>query len=75
VDAAAMSGRNGVIQKFGRGVRVGDGKTNLLFLDIADRGNHFEDAARARLRALKELGVKIVDVMWGGNASVIYGSD
>jgi superfamily II DNA or RNA helicase len=74
IDAAAMSGHNGVIQKFGRGVRVGDGKTNLLFLDIADRDNHFEDAARARLRALKELGVKIVDVTWKGNAPAVYGA-
>ena len=73
IDAAAMSGHNGVIQKFGRGVRVGDGKTNLLFIDIADRGNHFEDAARARLRALKELGVKIHDIPWASDPKSAYG--
>jgi DNA excision repair protein ERCC-3 len=72
IDAAAMPGHNGVIQKFGRGVRIGDGKTNLLFLDIADRGNHFEAAARARLRALKELGVVIREVLWKGNTEGVY---
>jgi hypothetical protein len=44
----------------------------LLFLDIADRGNHFEDAARARLRALKELGVVIQEVLWKGNTEEVY---
>ena len=74
IDATGMPGRNGVIQRYGRGVRVGEGKTDLLFLDIADRGNRFEEAARARLRALKELGVEIKDVAWRGDASAVYGA-
>ena len=72
VDAAAMSGHNGVIQKFGRGVRVAPQKENLLFIDISDVGNHFQEAAKSRLLALRGLGVKIVDRSWKGSAAEIF---
>lgn len=72
IDAAGMPSRNGVIQKFGRGVRIGSGKTNLLFVDIADRGNRFEGAAHARMNALRELHVEIKDAVWRGRPEEIY---
>ena len=60
IDATGKPSRNNVIQRYGRGVRQAEGKTELLFYDIADRGNSkFTDAAWARYRALKETGAPI----------------
>lgn len=60
IDATGKPSRNNVIQRYGRGVRQAEGKTELLFYDIADRGNSkFTDAAWARFRALKETGAPI----------------
>jgi superfamily II DNA or RNA helicase len=63
IDATGMPSRNNVLQRYGRGVRKTDGKNELLFYDIADRGNSkFTDAAWARFRALHETGAPITQL-------------
>ena len=52
VDGAAMKSKNDAVQKYGRGVRLCDGKDGLLYFDIADSGNRFEKAAISRRTAL-----------------------
>jgi len=59
IDAAAMRSKNDAVQKYGRGVRMCEGKSGLLYFDISDKspngeGTHrFEMAARNRRAALK----------------------
>ena len=72
VDGTASPGRNGVIQRFGRGVRVALNKDSLLYIDIADVGNRFEGAGKSRRQALEELGVGVSSVEWKGNAEEIW---
>jgi len=62
IDAAAMKSRNDCIQKYGRGVRLCDGKKGLIYFDIADRGNRFEKAARARRFALRKVGIPVFKI-------------
>lgn len=57
IDGAAMKSRNDAVQKYGRGVRLADGKIGLIYFDIADVGNRFELAARGRRLALKRIKV------------------
>jgi superfamily II DNA or RNA helicase len=67
VDATGVPSRNSTLQRYGRGARKTEGKNGLIYVDIADRGSKFEDAAHARLRALKEVGGPIVRVTWKGD--------
>ena len=62
IDAAAMKNRNDAVQKYGRGVRLCDGKDGLIYFDIADTGNRFEKAAKSRRMALKKIGVPVFKV-------------
>ena len=62
IDGAAMKSRNDAVQKYGRGVRLCDGKVGLVYLDISDTGNKFEKAAKSRRIALKKVGVPIYKV-------------
>lgn len=64
VDGAALPGRNSAIQRYGRGARKAEGKERILYINIADRGNPYESAARLRLKALRETGSPVVDVTW-----------
>lgn len=59
IDAAGMKSENTAQQKYGRGVRLCDQKSGLIYFDISDKGNSFEKAARSRQRALKKLGIPI----------------
>jgi superfamily II DNA or RNA helicase len=59
IDGAAMKSKNDSQQKYGRGVRLCDGKVGLIYIDIADKGNRFEKAAKSRRTALKRLGVPV----------------
>jgi superfamily II DNA or RNA helicase len=72
IDGTASPGRNGVIQRFGRGVRVALNKDSLLYIDIADVGNRFEGAGKSRRWALEELGVGVSSMVWRGNAGEIW---
>jgi superfamily II DNA or RNA helicase len=71
IDATAMPGRNGAMQRYGRGVRSVEGKERLLYIDVSDRGK-FGDAARSREAALMETGAKPVYVNWDGNAAAVF---
>ena len=76
IDAAAMSSKEDVQQKFGRGVRLRFGKLGLLYFDIGDRRpknseNRFGKATRARRRALAELGVPLLRVRAGEDPALI----
>jgi len=71
IDGSAMPGRNGAMQRYGRGVRTADGKKCLLYLDISDKGR-FGGAAEARERALLETGAKAMYVDWCGDAACVF---
>ncbi len=62
IDGAAMKSRNDAIQKYGRGVRMCEGKTGLIYLDIADTGNRFQKAAHSRGLALRKIGIPLYRV-------------
>jgi superfamily II DNA or RNA helicase len=62
IDGAAMKSRNDAVQKYGRGVRLCDGKDGLIYFDIADVGNSFEKAAVSRRTALKKIGVPVYKI-------------
>lgn len=67
IDGAALSSRTGSQQKFGRGVRLFEGKEGLLYLDVGDvlvnrqEKNRFFFRTRERINALKTLGVTVLD--------------
>jgi superfamily II DNA or RNA helicase len=62
IDGAGMKSKNDAVQKYGRGVRLADGKDGLIYVDISDIGNKFEKASMSRRSALKRLGVPIYKV-------------
>jgi superfamily II DNA or RNA helicase len=62
VDGAGMKSKNDAVQKYGRGVRLADGKAGLLYFDIGDKGNKFEKAAISRRSALKKTRTPIYKV-------------
>jgi superfamily II DNA or RNA helicase len=72
IDAGAQPGRNGVIQRYGRGARKAAGKAGLLFLDVSDVGSKFAGAARNRSNALAELGTEVLEMRWMGDAGVVF---
>ena len=69
IDAGATPGRNGTIQRYGRGARKAEGKHGLLYIDISDVGSKFAEAARNRTNALKELGTEILEIPWKGSGA------
>jgi superfamily II DNA or RNA helicase len=69
IDGTALPGRNGALQRWGRGSRKTEGKTGLIYIDIADCGNQFADAARSRLMAFREIGCPITDMTWKRNGT------
>ena len=71
IDGTAMPGRNGAMQRYGRGVRRAKGKNRLLYIDVSDRGA-FGEAARLREAALLETGAEAVYVNWNGNAREVF---
>jgi superfamily II DNA or RNA helicase len=64
IDTAAMKSKNDARQKFGRGVRLCEGKSGLIYFDIRDDGNRFEAAAKSRARALKDQQISVTKVSW-----------
>jgi superfamily II DNA or RNA helicase len=62
IDGAGMKSRNDAVQKYGRGVRMCEEKAGLIYFDIADVGNRFEDAGKSRAMALKKIGVPVFKV-------------
>lgn len=62
IDAAGLKSKNNTQQKYGRGVRLCDGKQGLIYIDIGDIGNRFEKAAKSRRAALKKLGIPVYKV-------------
>jgi superfamily II DNA or RNA helicase len=69
VDATGMPGRDSAIQRYGRGVRTAEGKEELLYIDISDRGNRFAATAKLREKALLETGASAFRIRWNGAAS------
>jgi superfamily II DNA or RNA helicase len=63
IDAAAMRNKNDAVQKYGRGVRMCEGKNGLIYFDICDKTpvgakkHRFEAAAEERRAALKSRGL------------------
>ena len=59
IDAAAKRNPDDALQKFGRGVRLHKDKKRLLYYDVADVGNRFEDAAKERRKAFERAGIEV----------------
>lgn len=59
IDASAMKSKNNAVQKYGRGVRMQSEKKGLIYIDISDKGNRFEKAAKSRITALRKIGVPV----------------
>lgn len=59
VDGAAKRSPDDALQKFGRGVRKHKDKTLLLYYDIRDTGNRFEEAADERKKAFEKVGIEV----------------
>lgn len=77
VDATATRSKNNALQRFGRGVRIADGKKGLLYVDIGDvslwpssdrRYNRFGSCTRSRLQAFEKAGVKVIKMRWLGDS-------
>jgi len=75
IDASATKSTNSAIQRYGRGVRTYKDKRGLLFIDIADVGNRFEEAANKRRSALKTLGLPIKRLVWSSAEKVFDAAD
>ncbi len=71
VDATGLPSRNNALQRYGRGVRKAKGKKRLLYVDIADRGNKFEQTAKLRESALHESGAKIIKMKWQSKTDTV----
>jgi superfamily II DNA or RNA helicase len=74
IDVGAGAAENSAIQKYGRGTRMVEDKT-LVHIDIADRGNRFEDASWSRRRALVSLGMPYKDLTIPIRIEEIFGRD
>jgi len=65
VDGAGLKSKNNAIQKYGRGVRLCEGKEGLLYFDISDRPpekgvyNRFSRATTSRLKAFKSRKIRV----------------
>jgi superfamily II DNA or RNA helicase len=70
IDATGLPGRNGVIQRYGRGTRMAASKRGLIYVNIADTGSPLAGAALSRAKALKELGTKTITLRWSDAAAV-----
>lgn len=69
IDGAAMKSKDDALQKFGRGLRLHENKSGLLYFDIADidsdnKANRFAKAARMRKKAFLQAGIKVLDIPW-----------
>lgn len=83
VECSALKSKNDAIQKFGRGKRLSENKTGLIYIDINDRSfdgavkgddlyNRFQLASKSRLKAFKDKGVPVVKVSWSGSAEEVF---
>lgn len=70
IDATAQPGRNGVLQRYGRGARRAEGKDGLIYADVADEGNTFAGAAHARAQAYREIGCRVICVAGDARAAL-----
>jgi len=71
LDASGLPSRNNALQRYGRGTRKGKGKSGLIYIDIADRGNCFSSASHARLSALRQIKAPILTISWNHNPETI----
>lgn len=63
IDVAEMASKNDTKQKFGRGVRLHEDKTALMYLDFGTQGKgRFGKRTRSRKRALIALGINVQTV-------------
>jgi superfamily II DNA or RNA helicase len=62
IDGAAKKSQEDAIQKFGRGVRRHKKKKGLIYFDIADKYNRFEEAAAQRRKTFKQVGIPIISI-------------
>lgn len=62
IDAAGLKSKTDCIQKFGRGVRLAEGKIALAYFDIADTLGRHGEASDSRYKAFHKQGIKVYQV-------------
>lgn len=72
IDATGLPGRDSAIQRYGRGVRTAEGKEELLYVDISDKGNRFAASTKLREKALLETGASAYRINWNGNPKDVF---
>ena len=77
IDAAAGSSKDDAIQKYGRGVRMHEEKSGLIYINISDvdpanKKNWFRRGARKRERALMKVGVPQATVYSESTPSYVF---
>jgi superfamily II DNA or RNA helicase len=82
IDAAAMRSPDDCVQKFGRGVRMCQGKHGLIYIDMGDRNydgvrkkdaewNRFAVGTVRRCEAFQRISIPVVKWKWNGDAESI----
>lgn len=59
INGAAKKSPDDALQAYGRGVRLHKDKRLLLYYDIRDTGNRFEEAAEDRKKAFEKAGIEV----------------
>ena len=59
IDVAELKSKNNAVQKFGRGVRLHEDKSDLLYIDFGTQSGRFRINAISRRRALKKAGIEV----------------
>ncbi len=87
INAAGLGSQNDAVQVFGRGIRKHADKFGLLYFDISDtdrfdavrkyskkseKRNWFSEAAKKRKRALKKVGIPIVQTQSNHSTRTIF---
>jgi superfamily II DNA or RNA helicase len=72
IDMAEGKSKNDPIQKYGRGIRLHDGKDELLYIDFGTQGHgRFASAATSRRRALKKAGISVTTARVNSEAEAV----
>lgn len=77
IDAASNRDPSDAQQKFGRGVRLYEGKLGLIYIDVGDRRpprgeNIFQASTNARRKAIESLSVYKIRSVWDGRPDLIF---
>lgn len=83
IDGASMKSKNDAVQKYGRLVRLMEGKRGGIYIDVGEhvakenrqkgsKKHSLEVATGSRRRAIKEAGITVIKMDWDGDAEFVY---